>query len=555
MSSYINIVFGEGLGYFVGITPKIEREGKSMIQPSSSMDDICQEFFAASAEQFPIASASDEFFYFPQVKPQKRDWSRWDAFSESAVNSFARKLLEYETVLDRIKIRQANMAQQDLEKQVDLSFLKQTITTLREQLTEVRTWEKQPTFHLTIACLGVAEALESDDPLAATARMETLPSFIDTARNSLKQMPTLFRDLGLTMLASTKRYLISLIPRLPGAKAALPSIDALESFLKKAKTQPDFRMPDSLVRKIIRHHLGCRLDIPAIQSVLDSEIHDMQALLKKHATAIADDITWERVIDKIPLPTVPSGGLVALYDDQVMQLAKHCLSCGFLSENALSDYPVHVRPVPPFLSTIRTASSYSVQPDQPPTGGIFYVINADKLEEARKTYQKEFRILSAHETYPGHHFLDSNRLHLSQTIRRCIEKPIFYEGWACFAEKLMQLTGYLDNEHDNMLLARRRLWRAMRGKVDLGLQTGSLDFPGAIEYLMKTGINEGDAAAVVRKYPLNPGYQLCYTLGFKRFSTLYKTYGQGNLVDFVRHTVSHGEIDFEDLERILAIKS
>ena len=81
-----------------------------------------------------------------------------------------------------------------------------------------------------------------------------------------------------------------------------------------------------------------------------------------------------------------------------------------------------------------------------------------------------------------------------------------------------------------------------------------MDFSEAIEYLMKTGIHEGDAAAVVRKYPLNPGYQLCYTLGFKRFSRLYKTHGRGNLNAFVRQAVSHGEIDFDDLERILALK-
>jgi hypothetical protein len=61
-----------------------------------------------------------------------------------------------------MKNRYVKIAQQNLGKQVDLSFLKQTIPTLREQLTEVRSWEKQPTFYLTIACLGDAEALESD---------------------------------------------------------------------------------------------------------------------------------------------------------------------------------------------------------------------------------------------------------------------------------------------------------------------------------------------------------------------------------------------------------
>ena len=193
-----------------------------MTQFSLSLKDICQDFFTASADQFPIASASDEFFYFPQVRPQKRDWSRWDTFSESAVNGFADKLAGYESALDAFGRRNEDTVQQDLETQIDLSFLTRTITTLREQLTEVRTWEKQPTFYLTIACLGIAEALESEDPSAGAARVQTLPAFIDGIRHSLKNMPTLFRDLGLTMLAETKHYFLSLVPRLPGVKASPP---------------------------------------------------------------------------------------------------------------------------------------------------------------------------------------------------------------------------------------------------------------------------------------------------------------------------------------------
>ena len=337
-------------------------------------------------------------------------------------------------------------------------------------------------------------------------------------------------------------------------KDALPRLDALEKYLREAKTQSSFRVPENLVEKIIRNHLNCDLDIASIQSILDSEIRDMQAVLNRHAVAVSKDTSWQAMIENMPLPKVPAQGLVALYREQVLQLAEHCLTSGLLSEDAFAGCPVQVLPVPAFLSAIRTASSYSIQPDYPPTGGIFYVINADKPGESRKAYQREFRILSAHETYPGHHFLDSARLHHNRPLRRCIERPVFYEGWACFAEQLMRLTGYLDNEQEHMLLARRRLWRAMRGKVDLGLQTGSLDFEHAIKYLMKTGINKDDAVSVVRKYPLNPGYQLCYTLGFKRFSNLFKTFGRNNLTGFVRQAVSQGEIDFRDLEQLMAIK-
>jgi uncharacterized protein DUF885 len=518
---------------------------------TTPIEKIWKDFFGVAAEQFPIASASDEFFYFPQVRSEKKDWSRWDAFSEDAVEDFARKLKTYERALVRIEKRHANMLQEDIELQIDHSLLFSTITTLREQLTEVRSWQTQPTFFLTIACLGIAEALEADDSSAAVARAETLPAFIDSAGHSLRNMPGLFRDLGLSMLRETRRYFGSLAKRLPALKKSLPRLESLAIFLREAKTRSDFRMPDDLLEKVIRHHLNCRLDIASIFAALDEEIHDMQTVLARQAKAMSAETPWEYLMGTIPLPVLPAGGLVGLYHEQVQALAEHCVSIGILSESMLSGCPVRVRPVPSFLSAIRTASSYSIQPEHPPRGGIFYVIHADNPAEARKTYQREYRILSAHETYPGHHFLDCVRLHDKRTIRRCIEKPIFYEGWACFAETLMQLTGYLDNAYEHMLLARRRLWRAIRGKIDLGLQTGRIHFEAAVDDLVRTGTSPGDAAAVVRKYPLNPGYQLCYTLGFKGFLSLYRSYGKQDMKGFVKRAVSQGEIDLEDLERLL----
>jgi uncharacterized protein (DUF885 family) len=522
---------------------------------SLSIENICRDFFTASAEKFPIVSASDEFYYFPQVTSQQKDWSRWDDFSKDAVSSFAERLTGYERDLAAIQCCHEEAFQQNVEARMDFSFLKRAITTLREQLVEVRTWEKQPTFYLTIACLGLAEALESGDFSAAAARAGTLPAFIDNACKSLENMPELFRDLGLTMLNGTRQYFLSLTKRLPSLKKALQQLQVLEGFLHSAETQPDFRMPQNLVEKIFRKHLNCGLDIPSIASVLDAEIDDMQAFLEKQATAIERGASWENMIEKIPMPEVPDAGLVAMYHDQVQELKDHCMSVGFLSQRDVIGCPVRVLPVPSFLSATRTASSYSIPPDYPPTGGVFYVINADNPEEASKAYQREFRILTAHETYPGHHFLDATRLSLGRPIRRYIERPIFYEGWACFAETLMQVTGYFSTPYDQMLLARRRLWRAMRGKVDLGLQTGTLNFSKAAEYLMKTGINPADAASVVRKYPLNPGYQLCYTLGLRQFLKLFQLFGENDLNGFVRRAVSQGEIDFENLQRILALKS
>jgi len=160
-------------------------------------------------------------------------------------------------------------------------------------------------------------------------------------------------------------------------------------------------------------------------------------------------------------------------------------------------------------------------------------------------------MLTAHETYPGHHLLDVSRWSLARACRRAVEQPIFYEGWACFAEELMRLTGYLANPGDRLLLAKRRLWHAIRGKLDIGLQTGAMNIPTAAEYLKEMGISTERAMFSARKYTLNSGYQLCYTLGLRRFLDLFDRYGGDNLPKFVRMILNQGEIHFQDLEKIL----
>jgi hypothetical protein len=59
------------------------------------------------------------------------------------------------------------------------------------------------------------------------------------------------------------------------------------------------------------------------------------------------------------------------------------------------------------------------------------------------------------------------------------------------------------------------------------------------------------AMSSVRKYPLNPGYQLCYTIGLRRFLSLFDRYAHDHLQNYIRTVLSQGEIHFSDLEKIL----
>jgi hypothetical protein len=524
------------------------------IEPTS-VDEIGSTLFQVIAQNFPISAASDEFYYFPQVRLERAPRVVWDNFSEESVAAIVKLLSDGEKELNILAGHHPEADSLDSGMCVDRSLLQKRILALVEQLVEVRAWEFQPTFHLTIACMGLAQAIRSKDPASKHVQARELPVFLTQAAQALKRIPALFRDLGLEMVVDMRKYLLFLKKQLPELKSALKALDRFEETLRRIPTRDNFLLPEELVTRIIRFHLNCGLDLQELDLELDQEIQEMRTFIKNMTGHSSSDLSRTKIFNDIPLPEIGRDGLIGLYRKEVNRLAQHCLDWNLVSSTLYNACPVRVEPVPTFLAVTRTASSYSIPPQHPPTGGVFYVINANVPGEHQKGYQREFRILCGHETYPGHHLLDSSRWSLKQPIRRAIEQPIFYEGWACFAEEILHRTGYLDHPGDSVLLARRRLWRAVRGKVDLGLQTGALDIPTAARYLTKTGMRMEDALSAARKYPLNPGYQLCYTIGLRRFIDLFRRYGQRDLQKFVRIVLSQGEIDFQDLERILREKS
>ena len=525
-----------------------------MINPSSSVEAVGHSMFEVLARTFPVACATDEFFYFPQVRLPEPQWSTWDCFSSGTVTEIVRQLSAWEDELELL-----TSYQPDLEVQIDIALLQKFARTLREQLSEVRTWEFQPTFYLTLIGIGLAEAMESEDPAAKHERARSLPAFLEQASHNLNCVPVLFRDIGLEMVSDTRNYLILLGKILPELKPALTALDRFDEALQNVSTRQDFLLPRDLLERIIRFHIHCDIDIQEVDHTLDQEIAKMQQILEEEARSlVAEQFAvqcphprWPEALRSIPMPAVGKEGLLELYKREVDRLAKHCLDQGLVSPRLVSSCPVRVASMPSFLSAIRTASSYSISPKHPPSGGTFYILSNDVIDEARQEYHREYRMTCAHETYPGHHLLDASRWSLARPLRRAIERPIFYEGWACFAEELVRLTGYFSDPGDRLLPAKRRLRHAIRGKVDLGLQTGTMNISTAARYLKEMGISQEQAMSSARKYPLNPGYQLCYTLGLRRFLDLFEQYGRQNLPKFVQTVLGQGEIHFTDLEKIL----
>lgn len=499
--------------------------------------------FDTLAMQFPVCMASDEFHFFPQAKAEALDWSRWDDFSPETMGQMVGQLGRWEQQLSERLCPSIS-----LDQEIDAVMLLQVLRTLREQFELVRTHENQPTFYLTIIGIGLAEAYEAG-PQALNKRLETLPAFIDQTIRNLIRVPRLFRELGMEMLAKQKEWLVSLL--LPEVLCA-PILDALQRlnrYLRQMKVSEAFLPSLELYERIATDHMGCRLKPDDIARELEKEIEETRSILTQSAEAIAPGQPWQAVIDGLPNPTVERGGVQAIFSKTINALSLHCMSKGLIDEELIRRCPVKVEPIPDYMRPVRSNAAYSMPPGYPPSGGTFFIHHQNRDEAPPADY----RLLTAHETFPGHHLLDTCRWLHKRPIRRHIELPIFYEGWASFAEELMFETGFFSGPVERMLMAKRRFWRAMRGQVDFDIHMRRRTLDEAADFLVSEGLSANRAEAMVRRYRLKPGYQLAYTIGRRRFRSLYDTSDpkEKDPIRFARRVLALGEIGFSHMEKLL----
>ncbi len=504
---------------------------------------VADDIFESLAAQFPICMASDEFHFFPQARVKAFDWSRWDDFSAAAMARVIDQLTQWERELDHHLSSPLSSAQA-----IDADMLHRVVRTLHDQLALARVYETQPTFSLTIVGIGLAEAFETGSQ-ALMARLQHLPSFLDQAGRNLNLVPRLFRDLGIEMLIKQQKWLNSL--SLP--EDCLTPINAafhrLTACLRQAPIREDFLLPVELYERIAFDHMRCLLKPDDIARELESEISETRSILTQSAASIAPGRPWQTVLGSQPLPPMPPGGAREIYQNTISELARHCSALGLITTDLVHQCPVMVAGIPDYMRPVRSNAAYSMPPVHPPRGGTFFILEIGKGAPLPVDYQ----LLAAHETYPGHHLLDTSRWRHERPIRRQIEFPIFYEGWASFSEELMFKTGFFYGPINHMLMAKRRFWRAMRGQVDFSIHMRRQTLDEAAAFLASQGMSLRQAKAMVRRYSLKPGYQLSYTIGRRRFCQLYDIFGHKGKdpVEFARRVLAQGEIDFNHLEQLL----
>ncbi|MGD8254316.1 MAG: DUF885 family protein [Syntrophobacterales bacterium] len=497
-------------------------------RPANEIDRIANEYFSLLARAFPVMCASDEFHFLPRVQEAVEFLDRMDELSQEAIGAVVASVRDLQ-----IQLRKQRAAQ-DFEKEIDRQFLLYNMAGALIELEEVQSWRHNPLIYLKVGCIGIDHAVhkpaaDEQERLNRTAqRLSGLNGLLRQAGKNLRTIPGPYYRVAVAMAEDAHLYLEEILReekidshRGQLVRACNEAQEALAAFsqrLREIGPTPAAAVQTISVEELVQRHFGCTRQLEEIFTIAEEEWQDSQEEMERLRRSIDARQDWQQLYESY----LPGPGdeldLFRLYGDEIESLRNLCRKLKLLDGHL--DQEVVLSETPTYLRSVRSGASYSA-PVTIDHGeqACFYITAANTAGNShmdvlrRQRLHREFRFLSAHETYPGHHLLDSIRRNLKNPVRCQIESPLFYEGWAYYAESILAESGYVKNELELLVDCKRRLWRAARCLIDSGLAMQRFSTEKAADLLVSVGFAADEAIAQVERFRLNPGYQLCYSLG------------------------------------------
>ena len=531
---------------------------------------LAQEYFDDLARRFPVMCASDEFHFLPRAQAAANHYDKFDDLDSLAIEAGIEKMKSFQKVFARL-----DASEKDLESRIDLQVLLANIAGFIIEFDKKRIWQFNPLLYLKIAFIGLDHALTKpagdmgEVANRVSARLSDAHRVLGQALKNISAVPETYHQASRSMVGDCRRYLKQvakdLAARIPGKPATMlplymektaTALDELDHFLSSLAPQPDRDFAVKTLPQTLKNHFLSTRSVNEIYQMAVEDWHANLASLEKLKLKIDPSSSWQDLYHGYFPSDIDRSDTISLYREEIERLRSFFGGQGFTAE--VIETPVEIAETPEYLRSVRGAASFAAAFTADAGEQSFFYITphlagqntatADTL--LKKRFHREFKLLTAHETIPGHHLLDSVRRKLDNPIRRQVESPLFYEGWASYAESLLIDSGYITRPLDLLVDYKRRLWRSARCQVDLGLTTEKIDLDDAVHLLNVCGFSPEEAQRQVDRFRLNPGYQLCYSFGCHEFKELKATYNsQMDTPLFHRFVLEGGELPFHLIEK------
>jgi uncharacterized protein (DUF885 family) len=188
--------------------------------------------------------------------------------------------------------------------------------------------------------------------------------------------------------------------------------------------------------------------------------------------------------------------------------------------------------------------------------GIMYLPTTDP-EQRSRTGQQSFLY---HETLPGHHLQSAIALELGDRVHpiaRYLGNSGYGEGWALYAERLMDELDQYTTPLDRIGMLSDQGARAARLVIDTGLHTRGWSRQQAVDYMLaNTAWPPSDVESEINRYIAWPGQANAYMLGMLEIMKLRRlaeeAFGDAfDVREFHARVLENGNITLPMLEEIV----
>jgi len=532
---------------------------KNTEKKKRSLDVIAGDYFNYIGRHLPQQCASDEFYYLPRSEVAIGHLSRLDELTPEKIQDHIRYV---QNLLREISREERD----DLEGEIDRLFLKQSMKSFIREYDDAERWRNDPTLYVKIPLFAMDQVLSQRT--SARGQVESnlstllaqIPSFLSLAVKNIRSPSEISLKVALNMAQDALHFhnhdIRAFIEERFGENKELLAknrevVEAWEGYkneLLQLSSTNTFAIGEGGLKKILAISLGYPKSPEEIREIAQYVYQKTQEKIRALARKIDSRKTWNLILYE-GLPSVSSPAeVMRLYQKEVKSLRRF-----FYSQEIMS-FPfgekLTVLQTPSYLQSLRATASYSPLLTGNTKGhGIFYITPG---REDLPLISSHCPYLSAHETYPGHHILDHLRIHHSNPIRRQIESPLFYEGWACYSEQLLDELGYIKDPRQKLIQLKRQLWRDLRAILDIELQTGKITLAQGAKKIELLGFSSKRAQRQIRRFALTPGYQSCYSMGTHEILRLRRQFSsQLALKTFHDALLGGGQIPFHLVEKRL----
>ncbi|HUB05421.1 MAG TPA: DUF885 domain-containing protein [Myxococcales bacterium] len=426
---------------------------------------------------------------------------------------------------------------------VDRELLLSSIQAELLDLTEIRSWERQPSYYNDRVAWSIFGLVKRDfAPLAdrladVVSRERAVPAILADAEANLKNPPKLWVDIAQEDAEGTLSFLTQDVPaafaKVDDAGLQAQLRDATDraaeayrgylDFLKNdlaARADGDFRLGEDVYRKKLLYEEGIDLPIDRLIEIGEGELARQQANIVSTANQIEPGAGPAAVLAKLTKDHPAADQLLAQTQALLASLRDFC------EQHHIVGLPSQQLPTvaetPPFARAFTFASMDTPGPfETKATEAYFYETlpekswPAQRIEEHLEAYWRgDIANTAIHEAYPGH-YVQFLWLPKSPTkVRKLVAANSFIEGWAHYGEEMLLEEGYGGN--DPKLWISEEQWglvRACRYLVGLRMHTRGMTLDEAVAFFEKNAyLNHANALREAQRGTADPTY-LVYTLG------------------------------------------